>query len=613
MTEKEKPSRTIAEALAGRPVPLIEPPPPTVPAADEPRLDVWGFKDTCFRINEAGHVELTGDRYLLSGQEMPELFPWVQQTFGVTIDPRDLNAPSYPPAIPESRAGEPLLAALRGLLGEERVVLDAEQRLRRGHGHTQSEMYAIKYGRLERVPDVVVFPESEAEVIAILTAAEAHDACVLPYGGGTNVSEALRCSPAEERPIISVDLERMNRILWIDPVNRTAAVQAGAVGRILAGQVREHGFTIGHEPDSIEFSTLGGWIATHASGMKKNRYGNIEDLVVDVRAVTPRGVIWGKPGAPRESLGSDPRRWLLGSEGAFGIITQATIKLFPAPEVQRYASVLFPDLEHGIAFLYDLMQKGALPASVRLVDNDQLQLNFVLKPRSSALGRLKSKLEKLYVTGLLGYDRRRMVACTLVFEGSADDVAREEDRVREIAREHEGLQGGAENGERGYMLTYGIAYIRDWILNHWLIAESFETSTSWDRIIPVRNAVRACVEREHAAQGLPGKPFVTARVTQAYVTGVCIYFYYAFYFKGVERPSETYHDIEAAARAAVLESGGSLSHHHGVGTLRAGFLPEVFSEAALDWRLGARAAIDPKGVLAARTLRPAVPSGRSPG
>jgi alkyldihydroxyacetonephosphate synthase len=600
MTTNELPTAS----LAGTPPELIVPPPPVVPAEDEERLDVWGFRDTCFRFNPQGDVELTGRRYLLSGQAMPDLFPWVKATFGVQIDPTCVNAPHYPPPIPESRAGEGLLSALREVVGESHVSLDPEQRLRRGHGHTQSEMYAIKYGQLPRVPDVVVRPADEDEVVRLLEVVADHQACVIPYGGGTNVSEALRCPEQESRAIVSVDLARMNRILWIDPVNRRACVQAGAVGRILAGQVRQYGYTIGHEPDSIEFSTLGGWIATNASGMKKNRYGNIEDLVVDLRAVTPRGVLWSRPGAPRESLGSDPRRWLFGSEGSLGIITQATIKLFPVPEVQRYGSLIFPDLARGIAFLYDLAQRDALPASVRLVDNLQLQLNFVLKPARRGLAKLMSRVEKLYVTRLRGLDPAQMVACTLVYEGTRDEVERQELAIAEIADRHGGVAGGSGNGERGYMLTYGIAYIRDWILNHWLIAESFETSTSWDRIVPVIEAVKGRIQAEHASRKLPGNPFVTARLTQVYPTGVCIYFYYAFCYQGVSDPSAVYHEIEAAARDAVLEAGGSLSHHHGVGTLRAGFLPRVFSDAALGWRADAKTAIDPQGLFAAATLHP---------
>ena len=157
------------------------------------------------------------------------------------------------------------------------------------------------------------------------------------------------------------------------------------MGRDIAAGLARYGFTMGHEPDSIEFSTLGGWIATHASGMKKNRYGNIEDLVLDVDVVTARGVLSRSGVAPRESVGFDARRWIFGSEGNLGIVTRAVVKLFPLPEVQQYDAILFPDFEKGVAFMFDVSSEGPIPASIRLMDNLQFQLGQTLKPRSSGL------------------------------------------------------------------------------------------------------------------------------------------------------------------------------------------------------------------------------------
>jgi alkyldihydroxyacetonephosphate synthase len=564
-------------------------------------MDVWGFKDSRFVINAENNVVLEGTRYPLSGQELPAFLPWVRSSFQADINANDTNPSQYPTSIPPSRASDEFLQVLRTVVGEH-LTVDPEQRLRRGHGQTQAEMYAIKYGRLERVPDVVVFPGSEDEVVALVKLAEAHSLMLLPFGGGTSVNEALRCPADEARPIVAVDLARMNRIRWIDPVNHMACIQAGAVGRLVVEQLAQHGFTLGHEPDSIEFSTVGGWIATHASGMKKNRYGNIEDIVIDMRVVTPMGILSHSSPLPRESLGGDVRRWMLGCEGSCGIITEAIVKLFPTPEAQVYGSVLFPDLAHGLAFMYELSQTGHVPASVRMVDNLQLQINFAIKPKATGPGAAaKSALEKWIVTKLKGFSLDEMVACTLVFEGSKADVKAQENQVHALAKRHRGMSGGSSNGRRGYMLTYGIAYIRDWILNHWLIAESFETSVAWTDTLALIDRVKKRIAAEHGARKLPGRPFVTARVTQVYATGVCVYFYFAMYYKGVANPSAVYHEIENAARDEILKAGGSLSHHHGVGRLRRRFLPRTMSDAALRWRAGARSAIDPRGTIGGRS------------
>ena len=326
------------------------------------------------------------------------------------------------------------------------------------------------------MPDLVVLPERRQEVELLVPAARAHGVCLIPYGGGTNVTEALRCPADERRSIVSVDLRRMNRVRWIDPVDRTACIEAGATGREIAEVLGRHGWTLGHEPDSYELSTLGGWVATNASGMKKNRYGNIEDLVLAVTAVTASGTL-ERDGAPcRESVGGDPARWLLGSEGRLGIVTRAVVKVFPVPEVERHGSVIFRDFDAGVRFLEAVQRARAAPASIRLMDNLQFQFGQALKPGKSGLGALKSRLEKLVVTRLLGYDTERMVACTLLFEGSREEVAAQEKRVYALARRHGGRRAGAENGRRGYALTFAIAYIRDFMLEHHVVAESCETA-----------------------------------------------------------------------------------------------------------------------------------------
>jgi alkyldihydroxyacetonephosphate synthase len=578
----------------------IEPDPPELDPSEVESLDVWGFRDTRFRARPDGVVELTGSRYELSGQELVELLGWVQRTIHPGVTPDDLNPAHYPPAIPAPLRNDAFLEEVRKALAADQMSEDAELRLRRGHGHTLEEMWAIKYGALPRVPDLVVWPADEAQVEAIVQAALRHDVALVPYGGGTNVTDALRCPVDERRTIVSVDMGRMNRVLWIDPVNRMACIQAGAVGRHIQRTLARHGFTLGHEPDSVEFSTLGGWVATHCSGMKKNRYGNIEDIVLDVNVVTARGRLERTAVVPRESVGSaDVRRWVFGSEGCLGIVTSAVVKVFPLPEAQVYGSVVFPDFESGVRFLYDLQAEGGVPASVRLVDNLQFQLSQMLKPRATGWKALESRIQKLVVTRVKGFDVERMTALTIVYEGSQSEVEAQQKHVGALARRHGGLAGGSSNGQRGYQLTFGIAYIRDWIMNHWLLGESFETSVPWSQALPLCENVKRRIHEECRKQGIGGTPFVTCRVTQLYPTGVCIYFYFAFYFKGLAEPEKIYAEIEHAARDEILRSGGSLSHHHGVGKIRQRFLGRIASPGVQAFAREIKGAVDPTNVFGA--------------
>ncbi|KAL7930179.1 alkyl-dihydroxyacetonephosphate synthase [Trichoderma chlorosporum] len=579
--------------------------------------DVWGFRDTSYRANSDGVVEVTGSRYLLSGYELPSLLPWASDVLGIDV-PRQPMLKSLEVPIPEPQhINIEFLDYLRQvvLLREDQISSEDKIRRRHGHGHTQEEMYAIKYGSgLARVPDLVVYPETESQVIGIVEEARQKGVCLIPYGGGTNVSAALRCpsnADGEDRMIVSVDTKRMDKIIWIDPVNRLAQIESGAVGSNIMDALAERGFTIGHEPDSCEFSTLGGWIATNASGMKKNRYGNIEDIVLDMRVVMPTGGIMTKGSNsihPRESTGSNPLRYAFGSEGSLGIVVSAVVKLCPLPEATEHAAVLFPTWENGVQFMYELRQSNCQPASVRLVDNEQFRMSQALKPVqpssfiAGTLAGLKRKLEHLYILQIKGFDPREMVACTMVFEGSKAETKIQQHAVKHLVSKHGGVDAGAENGKRGYQMTYNIAYIRDFAMQHYILAESFETSVPWSHVLDLCDRVKARLSREHEERGLPGKPLVTCRVTQLYETGVAVYFYFGYYFEGVSEPDRIYAEMEEVAREEILLAGGSLSHHHGVGKLRSRFLGSAWSDAALEWRDDVKRALDPKNVFGCGNL-----------
>lgn len=558
--------------------------------------DAWGFRDTQFVVLPNGNAMLTGERYALSGTELPALVPWVRSVLANPFVVRPASAGKFPAPVPEAKPPAVFLKAAEALLGREHVSTAPLERLRRGHGHTLDEMYEIKHHGLARVPDAIVFPGSTEDVVRLVQLAVEHDVVLVPFGGGTNVSEALRCPADEPRPIVTVDMRRMNRIRWIDKANRLACIEAGAVGRHITDQLAAHGVTMGHEPDSYEFSTMGGWVATNASGMKKNRYGNIEDLVVDLEAVTPGGVIRRGATTPRESVGPDPRRWLFGSEGTLGIVTSAIVKIFPLPERTEHDALLFPSFEAGVAFLNDLSRSGAVPASVRLVDNLQFQLSQTLRGPATGLQTLKRKAERWFVTKVRGLDPTTMVACTLLYEGTHDEVGRQMRTVATLSKARGAMRAGSENGKKGYQLTFGIAYIRDFVLKYGVLAESFETSVEWSRALELCARVKARVKRECEARGVKGAPFCTCRVTQVYQTGVCIYFYLGLNDDDLADPLGTYGAVEHAARDEILQCGGALSHHHGVGKRRQGFLPQVHAPVALEWLRGLKRSVDPTNV-----------------
>ncbi len=580
-------------------------------AALEPSYDLsegerfrhrWGYADTRFEFVGPRLVRVSGKRYPLSGYDMPYFIPFAEEVLGLPMTPADTQAEVPRPPLPAPRVSEAFMAALRQILAGDQIVLDDDDRRLHSHGQLSvDEIYRLLYAApLEHAVDLVLYPQEEEQVRAIVRLAQAHGVCLIPYGGGTNVSGALTLPPGEARPMASVDLQRLSRIVWIDEANLQACIEAGITGKQLERELQARGYTMGHDPDSSELSTLGGWISTNASGMKKNRYGNIEDIVLEATLVTPRGDVETHRATPRNSVGLPPRTLLFGSEGNLGIITKAVVKLHPQPACRQYASLVFPRFDLGVAFLKELRQReGVMPASIRLIGNFEFRFGQALKAAPAGPKKVIDRLQKLFLLRVLGFKADQMVACTVVMEGARSEVEHQRAVIMRVARRHQGVSGGATNGRRGYTLTFGIAYIRDFFNQLGVLGETFETSAPWDRIETIGLAVQEELETQCRAAGVQGRPYLSYRVTQTYQTGVCIYFTMGFSGKGLATPVETYHAIERRLRQVILDQGGSLSHHHGVGKVRQRFLPQVQSEASIAVFRQVKQALDPDNVFAA--------------
>ncbi|MEM7790352.1 MAG: FAD-binding oxidoreductase [Verrucomicrobiota bacterium] len=556
-------------------------------------LNRWGFEDTFFETN-ARSVRLVGQRYLHSGQTFDRFFDWVNGRVGIDLVADEPNPFQYKDqAIPASRLSDDQKNHLEEILGPEGLVLDDAQRLRRGHGHALQDIYDVNYGKIERVPDAVAYPTSEAVIEQLVASAKDLGLCLIPYGGGTNVTQATRCPVDESRSIVIIDMGKLNRVRWIDPKNHVACIEAGATGASIEKALKAHGYTLGHEPDSFELSTLGGWIATKASGMKKNRYGNIEDVVIEFRVITPVGIFHRSNASSRESIGFDYKNVFIGSEGRLGIISSALVKIHQLPKASRYDSILFPNFRAGVDFFQAVRRNGVLPASLRLMDNNQFTLGQCFKPTPTGFAALKRRCQKAFLEKMKGFNLRQVAACTAVYEGSQEEADFQRETISRFAKAHSGLLAGPENGRQGYLLTYSIAYLRDFLLTRHVLAESFETTVPWSQIDALIEAVTETARASHAENNLPGLPFLSYRLTQSYEDCACLYFYLALYLKDVDRPDAVYSKIEHRIRSAILDTGGTLSHHHGIGKLRGAFLPLIQSESALSLNAGVKAFVDP--------------------
>jgi alkyldihydroxyacetonephosphate synthase len=557
----------------------------------------WGFKDTRFVFDGPGRVKVTGSRYPLSGTTMLGFIPFAEEVLGIPLRPEDAAEEVTDRVLPAPLDNPAFTQALAQVLDAGQISLEDDDRLAHSHGQLSvDEVYQLLYDRPpERIADVVLYPETEEQVQQIVQLANEHQVMVVPFGGGTNVSGALALPGGEQRIIASVDMRRLDKILWIDEDNLQASIQAGISGLAMERELLSRGYTSGHDPDSVELSTLGGWISTHASGMKKNRYGNIEEIVIEATLVTPTGDIEVKQPTPRSATGVQPKHLLFGSEGNFGIITRAVIKLHRKPEAQEDGSLVFRSFEQGVALLKELRQhQGVLPASIRLVNNFEFRFGQALKPEPGFKQRLTSRLQKIMLLKIMGFKPLEMCACTILMEGTAAEVQHQRRVIFGTGKRFGALNGGATNGQRGYMLTFAIAYIREFFNQFHIIGETFETTVPWDRIHQMTQAAKAALEAKCSEHGVEGKPYLSYRVTQTYQTGVCVYFTMGFCARNLKDRTAAYQEIEHHIRQTILDNGGSLSHHHGVGKLRQAFLRQIQTPNSIEVIRGIKRTVDPQ-------------------
>ena len=561
------------------------------------RLHRWGFNDSGFELTGEKTVTFSGNRYEVSGTTMPDFIPYIESVLGIDFDKEDQISPIDTKPTQPSSLDHEFFQQIKNSFNEDRYTVDDLERLIHSHGQeTFKDVYKVLYDSIERNVDLVFYPETEDEVSKLVALAVKFNVCIIPYGGGTNVTRALTIPDNEKRSVISMDMRRMSKIEWINKEDRRVCVQSGITGGELIELLKEEGYTIGHEPDSVELSTVGGWIATNASGMKKNKYGNIEDIVENVNLVSPKGIISQINPISRGSIGFKPQNVLFGSEGNIGVITKAVLKIHEIPKQQKFNSVLFKNWNDGVLFMKALSKTNYIPASVRLVDNIQFRFGQALKPRAEGLKNLKSKIEKFFIINMKGFDPDKMCALTIVSEGTKEEVDYQQRKVSRLAKKHKGVIGGPGNGKRGYMLTYAIAYVRDFAAKYQIMGETMETTVPWSKIQEVIDATSEKIVELHKQYNLPGKPYISYRIPQIYHTGVCIYFMLGMSVKGVEKPEEKFGEIEHSLRATIIKHGGSISHHHGVGKLRKDFIPDMLSKTSIDLIREMKQTHDPSNV-----------------
>ena len=557
----------------------------------------WGFRDSGFIVNEDRSVTFAGNRYPICGKKLSKFIPFVEEVLGIEFKIKPKVEELDKKHVDKAFVNHDFISELRSKFDEDRFTEEENERLLHSHGqHSTDEVYKVLYGKLKKFTDLVFYIESEEEAIELIELAKKHDVCLIPYGGGTNVTNALRPPEDEHRMIVTVDTRRLNKIESLDKENLMVTVQSGITGKDLEEALNKDGFTVGHEPDSYEFSTVGGWISTNAAGMKKHRYGNIEDIVQNLTMVTPSGTINQIKPLTRSSIGIKTQNILFGSEGNLGIITKATLKMHRLPAKSSYESIVLSDWQTGVQFMQDLSRSNMVPASSRLADNLQIRLGQALKEEKSGLPKLLDKFKQFVLFKVKGFDPEKFTVAVFKIEGSEVEVKTQRQNLENLAKKHSGVLAGESTGKSGYLATMVIAYIRELIFTQNILGETMETAVPWSKINQVKEEASKLIVKLHNEHNLPGKPFFTSRISKVYHTGVCMYNTIAMCYDGVENPEDVFTEIEHIMRENFIENGGSISHHHGVGKLRKDFMSNTISEGSVEMIKGIKQNQDPHNI-----------------
>jgi alkyldihydroxyacetonephosphate synthase len=414
------------------------------------------------------------------------------------------------------------------------------------HGASYLDVVFALRGDFPNPPLEVVRPADEAALLAALERADAENLTVTPYGGGTSVVQGVEPIPHPRHDgAITLAMERLDRVLEVDPVSRAARIQAGATGPQIERQLAEHGMTLRFFPQSFERSTLGGWIATRAAGHFATGPTHIDDVVESVRAITPRGEVWESRRLPASGAGPSPDRLLLGSEGTLAIITEAWVRVRPRDEPRWSARVELDDFATGLELIRAIVQSGLQPSNCRLIEAEEARLTFA-------------------------GDRTLLL---LGFEGDLSEV----ETVRRLCPD---LTEGGSGGWREAFLR--APYLRDTLVTMGIFAETFETAATWDRLPALIEAVKSSVP-----EGV-----VTCRITHAYPDGAAPYFTVLAPARRGEE-DEQWSEVKAAVSDAIAAAGGTITHHHAVGRAHRDWYdrqrPDPFATALR----AAKAALDP--------------------
>lgn len=501
---------------------------------------------------------------------------FLQTLVGIGTPQHDVSMPQIIAGIPKSR-----------LPAHPLINTDPLPRLLHTCGQSTPDWIAIRSGQIKTFPDGVAYPTGENEILNLMKYAEEHDVVLIPYGGGTSVAGHI--TPlAGNRSVLTVDMRRMNRLIHLDKQSHLATFGAGVTGPDLEAQLRAHNCTLGHFPQSFEYSTLGGWVATRSSGQQSLRYGRIEKLFAGGKLISPSGSL-EMPPFPASAAGPDLRELVLGSEGRLGILSEITVRITELPDKEEFHAIFFPDFDHGCEAVRQMLSVGLPLTMLRLSTAVETITNLALAGHETLI----NALEKMLALRGLGNQK-----CMLLigFSGPGQLVRTTRGEAISIAGKHGGIAIGRTFGEQWMKNRFRTPYLRNTLWECGYAVDTLETATSWSNVPTMLDSIENALSS--ALSESDERVHVFTHLSHLYPFGSSIYTTYLF--RLAENPQESLRRwilLKSSASQAIVKHGGTISHQHGVGLDHLPYLPAEKGELGIQTLQNIIHSIDPNEMM----------------
>ncbi|MCX8064214.1 MAG: FAD-binding oxidoreductase [Candidatus Hydrogenedentes bacterium] len=452
--------------------------------------------------------------------------------------------------VPPSQISNQAILELEKKIPLSKITTSQFERIVHSRGKSYLDTLALRTGKIDSYPDIVVYPATKEDIIQLVRWCNLNRVAIIPFGGGTSVVGGANPIKLDSHEgVISLDIRSLNKVLHIDRKSSIAKAEAGIEGPALENILRSEGVTLGHYPQSFEFSTLGGWVASRGAGHQSIKYGKAENWFVGAEVVSPPGP-WKTENFPASAGGPQIRDLIPGSEGTLGILTEIEFKVHPTPQETYYSAFVFPSFENGVETARLLLQEDIPLAMIRLSDPYE---TFFFTAMQMGGGDPSSIPQ--FCLMLIG------------LEGSSSAVSAGRQIVNNITSNYQGLSLGEGIAQQWFSQRFLLPYLRDEMLDYGIGVDTLETATRWSNLLElyeaIHNAIQSAIEEDEELK--PKFPIVMAHLSHAYLDGASLYYTFVFP-RSLKNPEEQWWRIKNKASETIRSYNATISHHHGIGT-----------------------------------------------